>query len=96
MMLPRQRCVHQPGPNGRIHQSRMGPSVPEWRNTRRHLLRKVSLPNWMDVSRFCQPTEFRGVSQLCRRKYGSCFKSSKPDEPLTEGKKATFQLTPIA
>jgi hypothetical protein len=50
----------------------------------------------MHVSRFCQPTEFRGVSQLCRRKYGSCVKPSIPDEPLTEGEKATFQLTPIA
>ncbi len=50
----------------------------------------------MDLSRFRQPTEFRGVSQLCRRKYGSRVKPSKPDEPLTEGEKATFQLTPIA
>jgi len=50
----------------------------------------------MDVSRFRQQTEFRGVSQLCRRKFGSCIKPSKPDEPLTEGEKATFELTPIA
>jgi hypothetical protein len=50
----------------------------------------------MDVSRFCQPTGFRGVSQLCRMKYGSCVKPSKQDEPLIEGEKATFQLTPIA
>jgi hypothetical protein len=50
----------------------------------------------MFVSRFRQQTEFRGVSQLCRRKYGSCVKPSKPDEPLTEGENATFQLTPIA
>jgi hypothetical protein len=50
----------------------------------------------MDVSRLRQPTEFLGVAQLCRRKYGSCVKPSKPDEPLTEGEKATFQLTPIA
>jgi hypothetical protein len=38
----------------------------------------------------------RGVSLLCRGKYGSCVKPSKPDEPVTEGEKATFQLTPIA
>jgi hypothetical protein len=50
----------------------------------------------MDVSRFRQPTEFRGVSQLWRRKYGSCVKASKPAEPLTEGEQATFELTPIA
>jgi hypothetical protein len=50
----------------------------------------------MDVSRFRQPTEFRGVWQLYRRKYRSCVKSSKADEPLTEGEKATLQLTPIA
>jgi hypothetical protein len=50
----------------------------------------------MDVSRFRQPTEFRRVSQLCRRKIGSYIKPSKPDEPLTEGEKATFELTPIA
>jgi hypothetical protein len=50
----------------------------------------------MDVSRFWQPTEFRGVSQLGRRKYGSCVKPSKPDGPVTEGEKATFHVTPIA
>jgi hypothetical protein len=50
----------------------------------------------MDASRFRQQTEFRGVSQLCRRKFGSCVKPSKPDEPLTEGEKATFELTLIA
>jgi len=50
----------------------------------------------MDVSRLRQQTEFRGVSQLCRRKFGSFVKPSKPDEPLTEGEKTTFQLTPIA
>jgi len=50
----------------------------------------------VEFSRFCQPTEFRGVSQLCRMKYGPCVKPSKPDEPVTEGEKATFQLTPIA
>jgi len=50
----------------------------------------------MDVSRFGQPTEFRGASQVCRRKYGSCVNPSKPNEPLAEGERATFQLTPIA
>jgi hypothetical protein len=50
----------------------------------------------MDVSRFRQQTEFRGVSQLWRRKVGSCVKPSKPDEHLTEGEKATFELRPIA
>ena len=50
----------------------------------------------MDVSRIRQPTEFRGVWQLYRRKYRSYVKPSKPDEPLTEGEKATFELTPIA
>jgi hypothetical protein len=50
----------------------------------------------MDVSRFRQPTEFRGVWQLYRRKYRSYVKPSKPDEPLTEGEKATFELTQVA
>jgi hypothetical protein len=50
----------------------------------------------MDVSRFRQPTEFRGVWQLYRRKHRSYVKSSKPDAPVTECEKATFELTPIA
>jgi hypothetical protein len=50
----------------------------------------------MDISRFRHQTEFRCVSQLCRKKFGSCVKPSKLDEPLIEGEKATFELTPIA
>jgi len=42
------------------------------------------------------PAEARAVSQLYRDKYGSYVKPSRPDEPLTEGEKATFELTPIA
>jgi len=50
----------------------------------------------MDVSRFRQLTEFRGVWQLYRWKDRSYVKSSRPDKPLTEGEKATFELTSIA
>ena len=50
----------------------------------------------MDVSRFRQSTEFGGVWQLYRRKYRSCVKPSQPVEPLTEGEKATFEVTLIA
>lgn len=40
------------------------------------------------------PDEARAVSRLYRTKYGSHVKPSKTTEPLTEGEKATFELTP--
>jgi hypothetical protein len=42
------------------------------------------------------PEEARAVSQLYRKKYGSYVKPSQRAEPLTEGEKATFELTPVA
>ncbi len=40
------------------------------------------------------PAEARAVSQLVRKKYGFVVKASKPDQPLTPGEKATFELLP--
>jgi deazaflavin-dependent oxidoreductase (nitroreductase family) len=40
------------------------------------------------------PGEARAVSQLVRKKYGFMVKVSKPDEPLTLGEQATFELIP--
>jgi deazaflavin-dependent oxidoreductase (nitroreductase family) len=38
------------------------------------------------------PTEARMVSAMYRKKYGPFVKASKPDQPLTEGEKTTFEL----
>jgi len=40
------------------------------------------------------PAEGRMVSALYRKKYGPFVKASKPDQPLTEGEKTTFELLP--
>jgi len=40
------------------------------------------------------PGEARRVSLLYREKYGSNVKPSEESEPLTQGEKATFELTP--
>jgi hypothetical protein len=40
------------------------------------------------------PTEARATSALYTRKYGEFVKASKPDEPLTLGKQASFELIP--
>jgi deazaflavin-dependent oxidoreductase (nitroreductase family) len=40
------------------------------------------------------PAEARMVSALYRKKYGPFVKASKPDQPLTEGEKTTFELLP--
>ena len=39
-------------------------------------------------------TEARMVSALYRKKYGPFVKASKPDQPLTEGEKTTFEILP--
>ena len=43
-----------------------------------------------------EPAEARQVSQLYREKYGSYVKPSKANEPLNQGEKATFELTPAS
>jgi deazaflavin-dependent oxidoreductase (nitroreductase family) len=45
--------------------------------------------------RVTDPAEAREVSQLVRDKYGPTVKPSKPDEPLTLGEQATFELIPV-
>jgi deazaflavin-dependent oxidoreductase (nitroreductase family) len=40
------------------------------------------------------PAEARMVSALYRKKYGPFVRASKPDQPLTEGEKTTFELLP--
>jgi len=40
------------------------------------------------------PEEARATSHLVRKKYGSFVKPSKPDEPLTKGETAVFELVP--
>jgi deazaflavin-dependent oxidoreductase (nitroreductase family) len=40
------------------------------------------------------PTEARATSALYKSKYGEFVKASKPDEPLTPGEQASFELIP--
>jgi hypothetical protein len=40
------------------------------------------------------PLEARASSSLYTRKYGAPVKASKPDEPLTPGERASFELMP--
>jgi len=42
------------------------------------------------------PSEARAVSALVRKKYGFFARASKPNEPLTPGERATFELIPVA
>jgi deazaflavin-dependent oxidoreductase (nitroreductase family) len=45
--------------------------------------------------RVTDPAEARDVSRFVRDKYGASVKVSKPDEPLTLGEQATFELIPV-
>jgi hypothetical protein len=40
------------------------------------------------------PAEARASSDLYRRKYGPFVRASKPNQPLTPGEQATFELLP--
>jgi hypothetical protein len=40
------------------------------------------------------PVQARATSSLYTQKYGSTVKASKPNEPLTLGEQATFELIP--
>ena len=40
------------------------------------------------------PAEARAVSALYRKKYGPFVRASKPNQPLTPGEQATFELIP--
>jgi deazaflavin-dependent oxidoreductase (nitroreductase family) len=40
------------------------------------------------------PSHARETSTLYSKKYGSTVKASKPDQPLTPGEQATFELIP--
>lgn len=40
------------------------------------------------------PAEARAVSALYKRKYGPFVRASKPNQPLTAGEQATFELPP--
>jgi deazaflavin-dependent oxidoreductase (nitroreductase family) len=42
------------------------------------------------------PAEARTVSALYRRKYGPFVKASRPNQPLTPGEQATFELLPAS
>ena len=42
------------------------------------------------------PAEARAVSGLYRRKYGPFVKASRPNQPLSTGEQATFELMPGA
>jgi len=42
------------------------------------------------------PAEARAVSGLYTRKYGLFVRASKPNQPLTPGEQATFELIPLA
>lgn len=40
------------------------------------------------------PAEARATSRLYRQKYGPFVRASKPNQPLTPGEQATFELMP--
>jgi deazaflavin-dependent oxidoreductase (nitroreductase family) len=42
------------------------------------------------------PAEARASSELYRRKYGPFVKASRPNQPLTPGEEATFELLPAS
>ena len=42
------------------------------------------------------PTQARAVSALYTKKYGSSVRASKPNQPLTPGEQATFELIPAS
>jgi deazaflavin-dependent oxidoreductase (nitroreductase family) len=42
------------------------------------------------------PAEARMVSGLYKHKYGPFVKASRPDQPLTPGEQATFELLPAS
>ena len=42
------------------------------------------------------PVEARATSGLYRRKYGPFVKASRPNQPLTTGEQATFELLPVS
>jgi hypothetical protein len=44
--------------------------------------------------RVTDPAQARTTSALYTKKYGSSVKASKPDEPLTLGEQASFELLP--
>jgi deazaflavin-dependent oxidoreductase (nitroreductase family) len=46
--------------------------------------------------RVTDPAEARASSDLYAKKYGAFVKASKPDEPLTLGEQASFELIPAA
>lgn len=41
-----------------------------------------------------EPYEAREISSLVRKKYGSTIRASRPDQPLTPGEEASFELLP--
>jgi deazaflavin-dependent oxidoreductase (nitroreductase family) len=45
--------------------------------------------------RVAEPAEARTVAEHASKKYGSYIKPSRPDQPLTAGEQATFELIPI-
>jgi deazaflavin-dependent oxidoreductase (nitroreductase family) len=42
------------------------------------------------------PVEARTTSELYRRKYGPFVKASRPNQPLSPGERATFELLPAS
>lgn len=44
--------------------------------------------------RITDPYEAREISTLVRKKYGFTVRASKPDQPLTPGEQASFELLP--
>lgn len=40
------------------------------------------------------PVEARAISALYKQKYGPFVRASKPNQPLTLGEQATFELLP--
>lgn len=42
------------------------------------------------------PVAARGVSELVKKKYGPFVRASKPNQPLTPGEQATFELIPAS
>ena len=58
------------------------------------LLRLGKLEVKVQPRRLTDPAEARAVSALYKSKYGAFVRASRPDQPLTLGEQATFELIP--
>ena len=57
-------------------------------------LRLAGKPLKVKPRHITDPAEARSISSLVRKKYGFTVRASKPDQPLSPGELASFELLP--